>query len=140
LAQVWQTPGAGEQAVAQVVSGPVEARVQRFESLGMSKATAVRIAAGFDATMGRCILALYRSAKQPTLAHWGMDLELARARPGLVIIATQDHFVGGEAMARRSAARCEATVAVLKGAGHWWMSQDPSRGADAVTQFWSRLP
>ena len=139
LARAWQTPGVGEQAVAQVLSAPRDARVQRFESLRMSRATAVKIAAGFDESMGACILALYRSAIQPTLANWGTHLEAARARPGLVIIATEDNFVGGETMARRSAARCDATVAVLPGCGHWWMSQDPKRGAEALNQFWAGL-
>jgi pimeloyl-ACP methyl ester carboxylesterase len=139
LAQVLQTPGAGEQAITQMLSAPRDARAQRFESLGMSKATAVKIATGFDEEMGVCILALYRSAKQPTLANWGRNLEAAKARPGLVIIATEDNLVGGEAMARRSAARCDATVAALPGSGHWWMSQDPKRGAEALKQFWSGL-
>jgi len=57
----------------------------------------------------------------------------------LVIIATEDNVVGGETMARRSAARCDATVAVLPGCGHWWMSQDPKRGAEALNQFWAGL-
>ena len=75
--------------------------------------------------MGRCILALYRSAAQPAMTEWGRELEAAERRPGLVIIATADPFTGGEELARRSAERFGAAVAVLEGLGHWWMLQDP---------------
>jgi hypothetical protein len=30
-------------------------------------------------------------------------------------------------------------VAVLQGVGHWWMMQDPRRGAEALSQFWSSV-
>jgi len=66
-------------------------------------------------------------------------LEAAAARPGLVLVATEDHFVGGEAMARRSAVRCGAKIAALQGVGHWGMCQDPKRGAAALTEFWANL-
>ncbi len=36
LAQVWQTPQVGEQAVAQMISMPANALAQRYESLGMT--------------------------------------------------------------------------------------------------------
>jgi pimeloyl-ACP methyl ester carboxylesterase len=111
-----------------------------FESLGMTPSVARRVAAANDATMGRCILSLYRSAAQPAMANWGRDLEKAAARPGLVIVATEDHYVGGEALARRSAERAGAEVAVLEGLGHWWMCQDPARGAKVLSDFFDRLP
>jgi pimeloyl-ACP methyl ester carboxylesterase len=139
MARLWQTPGAGEQAVAQSVAAPLGARAQRYESYGMSPRVAAGIAAGFDETMGRCILTLYRSAAQPAIADWGRQLGNAAARPGLVIVATEDHFAGGELMARRSAERCSARVAALPGLGHWWMCQDPTAGAAALTKFWSGL-
>jgi hypothetical protein len=28
---------------------------------------------------------------------------------------------------------------VLEGLGHWWMVQDPARGAAALTHFWDSL-
>jgi pimeloyl-ACP methyl ester carboxylesterase len=135
LAQVWQTPGAGEAAVQQMAAAPTEQRAQQFESLGMSKDAAARVAAAVNEEMGRCILALYRSAAQPKMAEWGADLSGARSRPGLVIIATEDHYVGGETLARRTAERAGARVALLDGLGHWWMCQDPGRGADAIRAF-----
>lgn len=139
MAQVWQTPGAGEQAVEQMFGVPLEQRTAMFESLGMTPSVARRVAAANDATMGRCILALYRSAAQPAMANWGRDLAKAAARPGLVIVATEDHYVGGEALARRSAERAGAEVAVLQGLGHWWMCQDPARGAGVLNAFFAKL-
>ena len=139
MAQAWQTPGVGEQAVAGMAAAPVEARTQQFESLGMSKEVAANVAAAVDETMGKCILALYRSAAQPAMGNWGKRLPDAAAKPGLVIIATEDHYVGGEPLGRRSAERCGATVAMLEGLGHWWMCQDPKRGAAALNEFWAGL-
>jgi hypothetical protein len=89
--------------------------------------------------MGRCILALYRSAAQPAMARWGEQLPAASARPGLVLIPTEDPFTGGEARARWAAERAGAQVAMLQGVGHWWMMQDPRRGAEALSQFWSSV-
>lgn len=139
MARLWQTPGAGEASIAQSLAAPPATRVQRFASYGMSERVAPAVAAGFDAAMGRCILALYRSAAQPAMADWGRQLADAATRPGLVIIATEDHFAGGEPMARRSAERSGARVAMLPGLGHWWMCQDPAAGAAALTEFWSGL-
>jgi len=139
LAQVWQTPGAGEQAVAALVGLSDDQRTARFESLGMTSEVARRVATATDAAMGRCILALYRSAAQPAMAEWGKDLAEAQARPGLVIIPTEDHLTGGEALARRSAGRAGAEVAVLDGLGHWWMCQDPARGGRVLNRFFASL-
>jgi pimeloyl-ACP methyl ester carboxylesterase len=139
LAQVWQTPGAGEQAIGALVGAPVDQRTARFASLGMTPAVARRVAAATDAAMGHCILALYRSAAQPAMAESGKDVVKAKARPGLVIIPTEDHLTGGEALARRSAERAGAEVAVLDGLGHWWMCEDPARGAAVLNHFFASL-
>ena len=95
------------------------------------------MAAGFDDAMGRCTLALYRDAAQPAMARLGENLPAAAARPGLMVLATDDHFGGTEEMRRRAAERAGARVAVLEGLGHWWMVQDPARGAAALTEFWA---
>ena len=138
-AQVWQTPGAGEAAIEQQLSVPMPQRVVFFEGLGMSRRAAERSAAALNEDMGRCILALYRSAAQPKMAEWGAGLAPLRSRPGLVIIPTEDHYTGGEALARRTAERVGAQVAVLSGLGHWWMCQDPRRGADVLRTFLASL-
>ncbi len=138
-AQTWQTPGDGEQAVAEMAAAPVAARAQRLESLGVSPDIAARVAAAQDETMGRAILALYRSARQPMMATAGGRLDRAAARPGLVIIPTADGYTGGEALARRSAERAGAEIARLEGLGHWWMCEDPARAAGALNRFWDRV-
>jgi pimeloyl-ACP methyl ester carboxylesterase len=139
LAQVWQTPQAGEQAIAQMASMPAEARVARFESLGMTAAIARKVVAGTNAEMGRAILTLYRSAAQPVLRDLGAGLSRAAAKPGLALIATEDHYCGGEPLARRCAERAGAEVAMLPGVGHWWMCQQPKQGADAINAFLAKL-
>ena len=138
LAKVWQTPGAGEEAIAAMAGAPLDARAERLASLGLGRA-ARPVAAVIDAEMGRCILSLYRSAAQPMLRAWGRDLPKAASRPGLVIVATEDPYTGGEALARRSAERASARVAVLHGRGHWWMCEDPGQGAAMFEEFFASV-
>jgi hypothetical protein len=88
---------------------------------------------------GRCILALYRSAAQPTMARLGEQLSKAAARPGLVIIPTEDGYTGGERRARWAAEKAGGNVAVLPRLGHCWMLQDPGAGASALREFWGLL-
>jgi pimeloyl-ACP methyl ester carboxylesterase len=140
LAQVWQTPDAGERAVSAWASASVAERAARLASLGITTDIARRLAAGYDEAVGRCILALYRSAAQPTMAQLGEGLATARQRPGLHLSVSEDHFVGTIDMQRRAAHRAGARIEVLDGLGHWWMVQDPQRGADALERFWTSLP
>jgi pimeloyl-ACP methyl ester carboxylesterase len=136
MAQLWQTPGAGEDAIGAMVAMPTADRAAMFESLGMTPSIAREVAEGNDEAMGRCILALYRSAAQPVMAQLGERLNQAGARRGLVIIPTEDEYTGGEERARWSAKEAGAQVAVLPGLGHWWMLQDPAAGAAALQGFW----
>jgi len=139
MAQVWQTPGAGEEMVAGMAALPVADRANLYESLGMTTDIARDVAEASDDAMGRCILSLYRSAAQPVMAHLGEGLHSAAVRPGLVIIPTEDPYTGGEARARWSADQAHAKVSVLDGLGHWWMMQDPAAGAAALRGFWASL-
>ena len=139
LAQVWQTPGAGEEFVSRRASLPVTALASMFESRGMTPDIARAVAEANDETMGRCMLSLYRSAAQPAMARLGESLGAAAARPGLVIIPTEDEYTGGEERARWSAEQAKAKVEVLPGLGHWWMIQDPAAGAAALQRFWTSL-
>jgi pimeloyl-ACP methyl ester carboxylesterase len=138
LAQVWQTPGAGEEAVAGMASLPVADRASMFESLGMTPDIA-------------------EASRRPRRDHGplhplplpvggptgdGSPRRRTRRRrgpPGLVIIPTEDEYTGGEARARWSAQQAKAEVAVLRGLGHWWMIQDPAAGAAALRKFWGSL-
>jgi pimeloyl-ACP methyl ester carboxylesterase len=139
MAQAWQTPDVGEQTIEAMINLPLADRVASYEDLGMPTDVATELAEATDETMGRCILGLYRDAAQPKLAELGQDLSAATARPGLVVIAELDTYVGTAAMARATAERAGATVAVLEGVGHWWMLQDPAAGAAALTDFWQGI-
>jgi pimeloyl-ACP methyl ester carboxylesterase len=140
FAQTWQTPGAGEEAVAMMATAGPQQRADQLTSLGLTPEVAEQLATAYNDTMGRCILALYRSAAQPVMAELGRMLSAAAQRPGLAVLATEDHYVGTEQMRRRAAERAGARIEVLEGLGHWWMVQDPARGADVLTRFWVSLP
>jgi pimeloyl-ACP methyl ester carboxylesterase len=139
LAQVWQTSGDGEQLVETMLGGTVENRAEQMTALGIPLDIATSIAAAQGPEMGRAILALYRSARQPAMAEAGRALEKAAARPGLSLLATDDPYIGPAEHRRRAADRAGAHTAVLDQLGHWWMVQDPARGAAALTAFWATL-
>jgi hypothetical protein len=71
------------------------------------------------------------------LVYWGQRASAAAARPGLVLIPTQDEHTGSEAGHRWLAKQARAKVAVLEGLGHWWMLQDPSLAAGELDRFWA---
>jgi pimeloyl-ACP methyl ester carboxylesterase len=137
MAQAWQTPNVGEELVAAMMGASLADRTAQYVAFGMPEAIAAKVAAAGNDEMGRCILALYRDAAQPALRNLGKDLSVMRQRPGLVIIAEQDTYVGTEAMARDTAERAGAKVSFLKDVGHWWMLQDPKSGADTLNSFWA---
>ena len=139
LALVWQTPGDGEALVEAMMGGTLHERADRLTGLGLTPEVATKLAAGQGPEMGRAILALYRSAAQPAIAEAGRELEKAAARPGLSLLATEDHYVGTDEMRRRAATRAGARTKVLDGLAHWWMVQDPVRGAAALSGFWDSL-
>jgi pimeloyl-ACP methyl ester carboxylesterase len=139
MAQVWQTPGAGEELVEKTMGGSLAARTARMASVGIPADIATAIAEHQGDDMAKAILALYRSAAQPAMAEAGQTLEKARARPGLSLLATEDHYIGSDDTRRRSSARAGARVRVLDGLGHWWMVESPEHGAAALSEFWDSL-
>lgn len=139
MAQIWQTPGAGEEFVDQMMSGTAGERADRLAALGIPQEIAAPLAAAQDSDMARAILTLYRSAAQPAMSEAGRHLEAAATRPGLAILATADDFMGSESIRRRAADRAGARTAVLEGRGHWWMIEDPERAAGVLTDFWASL-
>jgi pimeloyl-ACP methyl ester carboxylesterase len=139
LAQTWQKPGEGEELVDRMLGGTVEQRAERLVERGITRTVAEQLAAGQDGHMRRAILALYRSAAQPVMAQLGRGLPAAARRPGLCILATEDTMVGTDEQRRRAAARAGARVEVLGGLGHWWMVQDPARGARVLREFWAEV-
>jgi pimeloyl-ACP methyl ester carboxylesterase len=137
-AQGWQSPD-GEAIVAAMAAASAADRIAGLAAMGMGETVAAEVVPAMDADMGRCILALYRSAAQPAMGDLGDRLAEASVNPGLVIIATEDHYTGGEALARRAAERAGAEVVLLEGLGHWWMCEDPARGAEALGNWLSSL-
>jgi pimeloyl-ACP methyl ester carboxylesterase len=70
------------------------------------------------------------------MTEWADEYAELPERPRtLVVIALDDDYTGGEALARRTAERWGAEVAVLDGLGHWWMMQDPAAGAAMLRTF-----
>ncbi|MBB5851240.1 alpha/beta fold hydrolase [Amycolatopsis umgeniensis] len=139
LARTWQTPGAGEAAIEQMFGTPFEELVSGMVALGMTAKAAEATASADSVAMGRCILALYRSAPDLSAIDWGIDLPREQRKPGLVINATEDLYVGGPEFVHRAAERLAAKEVVLEGLGHWWMMQDPKRGAAALNDFYADL-
>jgi pimeloyl-ACP methyl ester carboxylesterase len=135
-AQGWQTEGVGEEMVAGMVAGPVADRAAASESLGMPPDVAIDVAGGLDEETARCVLALYRSATQPALAQLGQRLTTTEQRPGLVFMATEDHYAGTAQEAAEVAASVGASVVTLEGQGHWWMFAAADQAADALLTHW----
>jgi pimeloyl-ACP methyl ester carboxylesterase len=136
-AQVWQTPGAGEESFAQMLAMPDEALVAVFESIGIPAAAGAQIAAAIDEEMARCVLALYRSAAQPAMLQWGEQLGRAAQRPGLSVFAPNDPYVRGHDLAHIVAEQLGATTVELSGQGHFWMLGDAPGAAQVLHTFWS---
>ncbi|MCB0997801.1 MAG: alpha/beta hydrolase [Acidimicrobiales bacterium] len=139
FAQIWQTPGAGEEYFAQSAATPVEDRVAILGSLGIPADVAARLVDAGDELMGQCVLSLYRSAAQPAMAAWGAELAPAATVPGLAVIAPLDPFVQGETLGTAVADQLGARRQVLDGQGHWWMLGDPAAGAVVLEAFWGSI-
>ena len=136
FAKIWQTPGAGEEFFDQQLAASPEERAAIFELSGVPHERAVVLASGVDRTMTDCILPLYRSAVDVG-KEWGPDFAGVPA-PGLVLVPSDDPFLDADG-ARAGATRAGASVAELDGVGHWWMLQDPAKGAEALQTFWATL-
>jgi hypothetical protein len=122
-----------------MMGGTVEDRTAVWAAL-LPQDIAASMAQAQGPEMGQATLRLYRSAGEPgDMATAGGGLERASARPGLSLLATADPYVGSEEIRRRAAERAGASTAVLDGLDHWWMVQDPARGAAALARFWESL-
>lgn len=137
-ARVWQTPASGERAIAAMTAVDLEHRVAIYRDLGMSHGIASALAAAFNEDMGRCILGLYRGAPEPVLRKMADAIDAAPRRPGLILNATADAYVGAK-FSPEVADRFDAHMVDLVDQGHWWMIANPEPAADALIDFWSRL-
>jgi pimeloyl-ACP methyl ester carboxylesterase len=136
LAKVWQTPDAGEAFWEQQLALPPEQGASTLASFGVPADQALLMAGWPDATMTDCILCLYRSAVDVG-REWAADFQNIPA-PGLALLPSDDPFLSPSG-ARAGAGRAGAKVAELAGLGHWWMLQDPARGAAVLRDFWTSV-
>ena len=81
-AQAWQQEGAGEASVRELWGGDLQQRLAVTSSLGMTGRMAERVAAGMDPEMGRAVLKLLRSARQPVMAEAGQSWRGPHIDPG----------------------------------------------------------
>jgi pimeloyl-ACP methyl ester carboxylesterase len=142
LAQAWQQEGPGEASAEEIFGGDMEQRLAVTSGLGMTGRMAERVAAGMDPEMGRAVLRLLRSARQPAMAEAGQQLPSAAQRPGLALIAVDDYERASGTLAQHewAAERAGARMAHLAGVGHWWPEETPAPVAEALTRFWAELP
>ena len=138
MAQLWQMPGAGEEAVQGMIGGELPDRIDLLQGLGMPRDVAADVAAEQNEVMAACILDLYRAAAQPAMADLGRRLATTPQRPGLVIIPTADPYAGAPATAAEVAAALGAETFVLEELGHWWMFDGADATADALVHHWER--
>lgn len=136
-AQVWQTDGAGEELIGQMLGASLEDRTAMMAGFGAPPAVAAEVAAGQDDTMGACVLSLYRSAVQPAMAELGQRLLATDRPPGLVVVATEDHYAGTPDMTAEMVGWLDAAEVRLDGLGHWWMFDGADAVSSALTEHWA---
>lgn len=139
-AQLWRTPGAGEQwatAVVEAAPGSPASPAVGLAEAGVPAEDAAAMGEKLDATMAECILDLYRSATPNPHAYWEAGLS-APAAPGLVIQAPLDPY-DDLATSDEMAARLKARTQRIEGVGHWWMLEDPDSAAAALERFWAAV-
>jgi pimeloyl-ACP methyl ester carboxylesterase len=135
-AKIWQTPGAGEAFFQRQLVGVPEDMAPVYEALGVPADDALRLVTWTDELMADSILRLYRSAIDVG-AEWSPAFVDITA-PGLAIIVPDDPFLSTR-QATEGALRSGARLVELDGVGHWWMLQDPLRGAAVLEEFWASL-
>jgi pimeloyl-ACP methyl ester carboxylesterase len=131
LAQMWQTPGVGEQVMdAMVGDAIVDALAEQ-----MPRELAADVASHIDDTMKDCILQLYRSAAAG-FAEWH-DAVDAIDRPGLVIWGADDPYVTRD-FGERLAQRTHSQLLMFDDSGHFWPATKPREVAEVLEHLWAQ--
>jgi pimeloyl-ACP methyl ester carboxylesterase len=130
-ARIWQTPGAGEEAMTLLTP---EALAAGLTDAGLSARDAERAAACVDETMKSSILSLYRSAVRVG-EEWAPALVHVTA-PGLVLWGENDPYAGVD-VAARMAERVGAELLAFRGCGHWWQLERADEVAAALERHWA---
>jgi pimeloyl-ACP methyl ester carboxylesterase len=135
MAQLWQTPGVGEEVMAAFDATALEPALAEMTDAEAAAATVQHV----DETMKDCILALYRSAVTVG-AEWQAGVEAVAGRfPALVLWGRDDDYVGPE-MGERAAQRLGARLVMFDGSGHWWPLTRAAETAAALEELWSSAP
>lgn len=133
-AQIWQTPGKGEEFMKMMTPelfGP------GLMAQGVPEAEAKAAAAAFDDEMKSSILTLYRSATKVS-DEWFPDLKRAAGVPALILWGEGDPFAAptfGEKLAKNVGGK----FVLIEGARHWYELEKPDVTAAALEKFWSEL-
>jgi pimeloyl-ACP methyl ester carboxylesterase len=136
MAQLWQTPGAGEEVVAGMLALPREDLAVGLAGGGAPAALAAMQAEQIDERMAECILALYRSAVTVG-EEWEDAVTAMPPRPALVLWGRDDPYVTPE-IAERLASRIDADLIVFDSCGHWWSWERAAESAAALEQLWAQ--
>jgi len=135
LAQMWQTPGTGEEVMAGFTAEALRTGLE--PELGAD--AAATMAAHIDDTMKSCILSLYRSAVTVG-AEWqdAVDAlgESDQRMPMLAIWGRDDVYAPPE-FGRRLAERLHGELLELD-CGHFWPINRPEAVASALQDLWQR--
>jgi pimeloyl-ACP methyl ester carboxylesterase len=132
MAQMWQTPGVGEEVMAGFSPELLEQTLAGFTDAEAAAETAAHV----TDDMKRCILALYRSAVKVG-EEWQPGVEAVAGRfPALVLWGRDDAYVGPE-MGERAAQRLGARLVMFDDSGHWWPYTRPAETAAALEQLWA---
>jgi len=129
-ARAWQTPDVGERVMEKMTP---DALRHAIIAAGVPEADAAESSRFADATMKRCILALYRSAVQ-TGVEWHADLARVTA-PGLVLWGEKDPYADVR-FGRRLAERTRARFIELP-CSHWWQLERPDDVARELRRLWA---
>lgn len=133
FAQIWQTPGAGEEFMSAQAGVPLSDLAAGYEALGIPVDGVATLVPFNDDVMASCILDLYRSAIPRIFDFWGEDLTPTPA-PGMVLYPGDDPF-DDEVLSGEVAAMLGARHQALPGVGHWWPLQDPGQAATVIRAF-----
>jgi hypothetical protein len=110
LAQVWISPGSGEEFMEMILGASVKDRADMLTAAGIPESGALDMATGIDTTMAAAILSLYRSAVDIG-SRWGPGIDQITGR-GLIIDAANDAY-GTTRSKARLGERTGARVAPL---------------------------
>ncbi len=139
LAQVWQTPGRGEAAATAMISGTLQERAERLRRARHDARRSPRrwpparpewaahlgaLPLGGAARPGEAGPSTW--TRRPPARDW-------RSRPRGPLTSARTRCAAGPPSVPAPAPRCST------GSGHWWMVQDPARGAAVLSQFWDSV-